>query len=64
MKETSATETVQTAFRLDPDLIARIDSYAARMSVTHGIPATRSDVVRLLLTQGLDRIEARKARKS
>lgn len=54
-----ATTTQQSvAFRLDVTLLARLDAHAARMSAaTPGVTFTRSDVVRVLLLQGLDTAE-------
>jgi hypothetical protein len=46
-----------TAFRLDESLLKRLDRYAERLSKETGLPATRADVVRLLLTRGLDAME-------
>jgi hypothetical protein len=48
-----------TAFRLPPELLARIDAYAERLRAE--VPwsnATRADAVRALLTSSLDRLEA------
>ena len=46
-----------TAFRLEEALLKRLDKYADRLSKETGLPATRADVVRLLLTRGLDAAE-------
>ena len=46
-----------TAFRLEEALLKRLDKYAERMSKETGLPATRADVVRLLLTRGLAEAE-------
>ena len=43
-----------TAFRLEESLLKRLDKYAERLSKGTGLPATRADVVRLLLMRGLD----------
>lgn len=45
------------AFRLDTALLKRLDRYAEHLSQETGLPATRADVVRLLLTRGLDALE-------
>jgi len=51
----SASPKALTAFRLPPDLIARIDSYAARLrQEAPWSNATRADAVRALLAQALD----------
>jgi hypothetical protein len=47
-----------TAFRLDPALLKRLDKHAARLSEETGLPCTRADVVRLLLTRAMDTAEA------
>lgn len=47
--------TVQCAFRLDADLVARIDLVAAGMGRDlRGVKFTRADAVRFLLSRGLD----------
>lgn len=46
-----------TAFRLEESLLKRLDKYAERLSKEAGLPASRADVVRLLLTRGLDAAE-------
>ena len=52
-----------TAFRLEEALLKRLDRYAERLSKETGLPATRADVVRLLLTRGLDEAESGKGRR-
>lgn len=47
-------------FRLPEDLVKRLDRYAERLSrEQRGMRFTRADVVRVLLTEGLDRVEGR-----
>ena len=46
-----------TAFRLEESLLKRLDRYAERLSKETGLPATRADVVRLLLIRGLGAVE-------
>jgi predicted DNA-binding protein len=46
-----------TAFRLEESLLRRLDRYAERLSRETGLPASRADVVRLLLMRGLDEVE-------
>jgi hypothetical protein len=46
-----------TAFRLEEALLKRLDKYAERLSKGTGLPVNRADVVRLLLTRGLDAVE-------
>jgi len=46
-----------TAFRLEETLLKRLNKYAERLSRETGLPATRADVVRLLLIRGLDAAE-------
>jgi hypothetical protein len=54
-----------TAFRLEAALLKRLDKHAERLSKETGLPVNRADVVRLLLTRGLDEVEheQRKARR-
>jgi hypothetical protein len=42
-----------TAFRLEESLLRRLDRYAEHLSRETGLPASRADVVRLLLMRGL-----------
>lgn len=52
-------ETRQTAFRMTVSLIKRIDAHVERLkAASPGLLVTRADVVRILVTQGLDHIEA------
>lgn len=52
--------TKQTAFRLPPDLIRRLDRLAQRYADERpGLAVTRADVVRILLTRAVDEEEAR-----
>lgn len=47
-------------FRLPAELVKRLDRHAERMSKAQpGLLATRGDAVRVLLTEALDRSEAR-----
>jgi hypothetical protein len=48
--------TVQTAIRLDPELIARLDAVAAKLT-RPGLEVTRSDAMRICLLTGLQAIE-------
>lgn len=49
------TKTTQTAFRLPNDLIERLDRYVDKLNAdSPGIELSRADVVRMLLTKGLD----------
>ena len=48
--------TVQTAVRLDPELIARLDVIAAKLS-RPGLEVTRTDAIRIALLTGLQAIE-------
>lgn len=48
-------DTEQVAFRLPKKLVARLDEYAAQLANEQpGLTVTRTDVVRILLTRGLD----------
>jgi hypothetical protein len=49
-----ADSTKMTAFRFSEDLLRRLEKYAKRLSEETGLPVTRADAVRLLLTKGLD----------
>lgn len=56
--------TKQVAFRLDEDLLDRVDTYAEQMTQdTPGVQFTRVDAVRFLLTLALDELEKGPARK-
>lgn len=57
-------ETVQVAFRLDQELLTRLEKQAQRMAQeTQGVSFTRSDVVRILLIKGLDELDAKRGKK-
>jgi predicted transcriptional regulator len=48
-------------FRLPADLIKRLDKHAERMQAAQpGLQVTRADALRVLLTEALDREEARR----
>jgi hypothetical protein len=50
----------QTAFRLPSALIAKLDRIAERLTAERpGIPITRADVVRMLLTRAVEEEEGR-----
>lgn len=56
--------TKQVAFRLDEELLERVDAYAERMTqATPGIQFTRVDAVRYLLTHALDERDKEASRK-
>lgn len=47
-------------FRLPADLVKRLDRHAERMQAEKpGLQVTRADALRVLITQALDREEAR-----
>ena len=49
----------QVAFRLPSELVGRLDEYAEQMRRENpGMRVTRADVVRMLLSRGLARVEA------
>lgn len=57
-------DSVQVAFRLDQELLKRLDKQAQRMTEEQpGVEFTRSTVVRLLLLRGLDELEAKRGGK-
>lgn len=51
--------TVQTAVRLETDVIARLDAIAAKMS-RPGLDVTRTDALRIALMTGMQAIEKEK----
>ena len=56
--------TKQVTFRLDEDLLGRVDAYADQMTRnTPGVQFSRVDAVRFLLTHALDKLEKGPARK-
>ena len=48
--------TLQTAFRLSDELVARIDQYAAHLSTKHGLDVSRAAAVRVLLERSLEKL--------
>jgi hypothetical protein len=63
MKTQGAAKTLQ-AVRLPVVLIERLDAHAARLrGESPGMEVTRSDAIRSLLTEGLDRVEASRKTK-
>ncbi len=48
-------KTPVTAFRLPPELLARVDAYAAALSQQAGVPVSRAAAVVKLLTEALGR---------
>jgi predicted DNA-binding protein len=50
---------VQTAVRLDPELLARLDAVAVKLS-RPGLEVTRADAIRIALATGLLAIEKEK----
>lgn len=56
--EIDAMTTQQTAFRLPTELIERLDRYADQLNREQpGTSHSRADVVRILLTRGLDAVD-------
>jgi hypothetical protein len=54
-RDEAMAETEQVAFRLPADLVKKLDDYAARLAREQpGMTFTRTDVVRMLLTRGLE----------
>lgn len=50
--------TKQVAFRLEEELLARLDRYAERLAAENpGMRFTRADALRVLLTRALDEAE-------
>jgi predicted DNA-binding protein len=53
----SMSELKQTAFRLPPVLLKRLDKFAKRRTAETGMAMNRTDAVRLLLTKALEQEE-------
>jgi len=51
---------IQTAIRLPETLLKRVDKIAEKLSQAGMSPITRSEVIRLFVTQGAERAEKRK----
>ena len=65
MKSRKHPQKQQTAFRLPPPLIAKLDRIADQLATEHpGLVLTRADVVRMLLTRAVEQEEARHHGKS
>ena len=59
LTEDEAMKTQQVAFRLEEDLLARVDAHAEKMAaMMPGVNVTRADAVRALLTQALSAAQA------
>lgn len=48
-------KTIQTAFRLPPELIRRVDGHAKYLRDTTGMTVSRCDALRALLTEALEK---------
>jgi hypothetical protein len=65
LAENEMGKTVQVAFRLDEDLVKRLDKYAKQMEhEMPGFKVSRADAVRLLLIRALDNVEAVRTKKN
>jgi len=53
----SMSELKQTAFRLPPVLLKRLDKFAKRRTAETGMAMNRTDAVRVLLTKALEQEE-------
>lgn len=62
MTSTERPKQTQIAIRLPDDLLARLDRIAAKWTKGGPVPATRSDVLRVLLTRAVEAEEKRHAR--
>jgi hypothetical protein len=63
-KQEKKSETTQTAFRLPRDLLERLDRHVDRVNANSpGLDMNRTDVVRMLLTKGLDEAEREAGRR-
>lgn len=59
----SVESTLYVGVRLEPDMVARLDAYAARLSATmEGVRVSRSDALRVLIRKGLDLMAATDAK--
>ncbi len=57
-------KTLQVAFRLEEDLVKRLDRYAKQMEGTMpGFKVTRADAVRMLLLRSLSLVEGEAPKK-
>jgi hypothetical protein len=57
--------TVLVAFRLDAELVKKLDAYKEAIAAKNpGLYTTRTDAVRMLLIQGLEMATQRKSKKS
>ncbi|MFN2547654.1 MAG: hypothetical protein ABR567_09500 [Myxococcales bacterium] len=56
------TNTPTAAFRLPEQMLERLDLYAQRLSAETGLTVTRTDVVRKLLNEALDRVQPNNVR--
>lgn len=63
MKDRAMKKSIQTAIRLPEALLKRIDRIAARMSQT-GLAVTRSEVLRLAATKGVEQLEKKRDERS
>ncbi len=52
-----------TGFRIDPDIIERVEAYAARLSKETGIEVNRATALRALLVKGLDVVERQQKKR-
>ena len=57
LEEDAMANTTQYTFRLSDELIERLDAYAGRLSEETGLEVNRADVVKRLLTKGLEAVE-------
>ncbi len=65
LSENGMGKTVQVAFRLDEELVKRLDKYAKQMERDMpGFNVSRADAVRILLTRGLDNAESTQAART
>jgi hypothetical protein len=51
-----------TSFRLPPELLERVDAYAAELATTTGLRVSRAGAVVKLLTDALDATDSRTSR--
>lgn len=57
LEEDAMANTTQYTFRLTDEIIERLDAYAERLSEETGLEVNRADVVKRLLTKGLEAVE-------
>jgi hypothetical protein len=63
MAENKPDEKIHLAFMADPGFAARVDQVCADLEEKNGYPVSRAAVLRVLVTRGLELLEAEEVRK-